>query len=409
MRVLLTLHHHLDPNLGAPGATLALGDALQAQGCTVEYWGFERAFPEHHAGWGVSHSIRFPQRTASFLRRYARDFDVIDASTGDAWLWAAQGRPGGGSCALVTRSHGLEHTADQQVRAEARTTGRRLSWKYPLYHGGWRLYEVASSLRNADACILLNEADRDYTQSVLKVPAARLFISPMGVADYFFGAASRPLARRAPDLAAGEPLRMAYLSSWIPRKGSLVLAEALRMLAERGLTFELTAFGTGSADEKTVQADFATSVRSRVHVVPRFKHTELPGLLDGMHVLLFPSLSEGFSRALVEAMACGLAPIATAVGGAPAVLREGENGLLIPPGDAAALADAVSRLVDGGRVALDTMRERARETAGEYRWDAIARQTIDVYEAARRTRGVVHAGTSLSEGVRNSHEEAATR
>ena len=383
MRVLLTIHHHLDPNLGAPGATLALGGALEAAGCRVDYFGFEKAFSlPTETEWSVAHSLKFPWRTAAFLARQGHEFDVIDASTGDTWVWTRRKRPGTKpSPALVTRSHGLEHMADKQARSEAAASGQRLSWKYPLYHGGFRLWEVAQTVQHSDRVILLNEIDQQFAHESLGVPRERMAIVPMGVAHYFFGS-EKPIRENEKD----QPLQLAFLGSWIPRKGSRVITEATKKLHDAGVAFRLTLMGTGGSSAEAILAEFDPSVRENVRVVPRFAHTELPQLLSDKHILLFPSLAEGFSRALVEAMACGLAPIATPVGGAPAVIRSGDNGLLVATGDAEALAEAVRRL-HAAPETLRAMRCRARQDASAYRWDAIARQTIAVYESALRSIG----------------------
>src|SRR5881397_3172961 len=108
MRVLLCLHQRLDPDLGAPGATLALGAALQRRGCRVEYFSYDEAYGQLREE-RARHQLRFPWRAATFLLRRARRFDVVDASTGDAWVWASLGRLRSARTALVTRSHGLEH------------------------------------------------------------------------------------------------------------------------------------------------------------------------------------------------------------------------------------------------------------------------------------------------------------
>ena len=82
-------------------------------------------------------------------------------------------------------------------------------------------------------------------------------------------------------------------------------------------------------------------------------------LLMAMDIFAMPSLSEGLPLSILEAMAAEKAIVASAVGGIPEVLREGESGLLIPPGDPAALAGAVLRLLDD-RQAARRMGETAR-------------------------------------------------
>jgi hypothetical protein len=120
LRVLLALHHRLTPGGGAPAATLAIGSALSDLGCKVDYFGYEHAFG-HDAFDSIGSRLHFPWRLASYLRRRASDFDVLDISTGDAWVWARRGRPGAGKTpALITRSEGLEHTIDRWKRADAK-------------------------------------------------------------------------------------------------------------------------------------------------------------------------------------------------------------------------------------------------------------------------------------------------
>ena len=70
---------------------------------------------------------------------------------------------------------------------------------------------------------------------------------------------------------------------------------------------------------------------------------DVAGLLARGRLFVLPSRSEGISLTLLEAMACGLPVVATRVGGTPEVVVDGETGLLVPPGDPAALADAILR------------------------------------------------------------------
>jgi glycosyltransferase involved in cell wall biosynthesis len=100
-------------------------------------------------------------------------------------------------------------------------------------------------------------------------------------------------------------------------------------------------------------------------------------------VFVLPSLSEGLPTVVCEAMNCGLPVVATAVDGTPEAVRDGETGLLVPPRDPAALADALGRLLDDadlrGRMAEAALRI-GRE---EYTWDANARRMTAIYEGLR--------------------------
>lgn len=377
MRVLLGIHHPLDPDLGAPGVTLALGRALSSLGCDVAYYGYGEAFPGESTdtAW---HGVRFPWALARWLAREAGGFDVLDITTGDAWPWARVGRPGARARhALVTRSHGLEHVVSEQLRADARAGRARLSWKYPLYHGGFRLWEVRQSLLLADHAVLLNAQDAAFARGRLGVPASRLSVIPHGLDDAFH-------ARPVPSGAApeGAPLRVAFVGSWIQRKGHEDVVAVASTLHARGVPFSLSLYGTG-VGEAGVRASFPGALRERVRVVPRYAHAELPRLLEGEEVLLFPSHAEGFGMALVEAMACALAPVTTPVGVAPQVVREGETGCLVPVGDVAGLVAALAALAED-RARLLALRRAAQAAVQGMTWRDIATRTLALYEALLR-------------------------
>jgi glycosyltransferase involved in cell wall biosynthesis len=377
LRVLLVLHHLLNAHAGAAGNIRGLGSSLEQAGCEVEYLGFERAFPcwaqSSPPREGVVRQIAFPWAVVRFLLEHARRFDVIDCSTGDAWLWASAGRPRARPAqALITRSVGLEHVVDEAARRAARSGGPRLSRRYPLYHGGFRLWEVARSLRLADRCILLNQIDRDYAASRLGIPEERLVVIPAAVDDRFHQV---PAVRDGPD----GPVRLAFVGSWIPRKGTDTLVETLERLTAGEVSFTLSILGCG--DGAAVRAALPAALGERVSIVPSYDNEELPSLLEGHHILLFPSRAEGWGLALVEAMACGLAPLATRVGGPLEIIRSGRDGVLVEVGDSDALASQIAGLA-ADRPRLARMRRAAQATARDYRWGEIAGRTLDVYEEA---------------------------
>ena len=376
MRALLCLHHRLDPDRGAPGATLALGAGLVRSGCEVEYLGFDHVFAAG-AQEGAWRQLQFPWHVAAALLRRSRRFDVVDASTGDAWLWGSLDGRGVRRPGLITRAHGLEHVSHERERRVLEAEGGRMRWRHLVYVHGVRLPEVRRSLRVADHCVMLNSADRDYARDRLGIPANRLSVMPNGVREHFLAApAAGPLEG---------PLRLCFLGSWSWRKGIHVLAGALANLEEAGLDYRLTLLGT--LTEEGIREELPARARDRVELIAHYGNQELPQLLASQELLLFPSLAEGSSVALLEAMACGVAPIATRVGAAPDVVHPGRNGVLIEPGSPLALSSAVIELADD-RGRLLELRQAAQATARDYGWDAVAARTVKLYErvlAARST------------------------
>jgi glycosyltransferase involved in cell wall biosynthesis len=379
MRVLLAVHHPLDERLGAPGASLAIGSALTELGHEVAYHGYDQAYPGRMR-FASRHQLAYPWKLAAFLRRNSGRFDVLDVTTGDAYLWHALGRPGGAP-ALVTRSNGLEHLASRAVSEEAKAGGLDLSWKYPLYNGGWRLWEVGRSLRCADGVLLLTEAEREYASGSLGVDPTAIRVVPHGLRSVFI--------EHEPELRGsrvGDPLRLCFVGNWYSGKGASTVVEAAEQLVREGTPFELLIAGSG-VPEREVLGSFSPESAARVTVVPRYTSAELVALLEGRELLLFPSRSEGFGIAVLEAMACGVAPIATPVGLVPSMISDGVNGIVVPHRRPDLITAALQRMARD-RSGLLRLRTAAREIARLRSWGAAAQETLTLYELALgRRRG----------------------
>jgi len=158
--------------------------------------------------------------------------------------------------------------------------------------------------------------------------------------------------------------RLIFVGQWREMKGTKYLVEAFIDLAKSIPDLELWCAGTlVGADE--VLACFPEGLRERVTVRPRLDQSQLLAAYRDADIFVFPTLSEGFSMALLEAMATALPVVATPVGAAPEILDSDINGMLVPVRDAEALSESIKRLVDDKNLRERLGRE-AQAKAAEY-------------------------------------------
>jgi glycosyltransferase involved in cell wall biosynthesis len=377
VKIKLIVHHELDPNSGAAGQTDLMRDQYHREGHDVDLYSWSDL---PHRFSPRLKQLLFPVFVAWHLVRAVRRErpDVVDASTGDSWLWALLD-PGRRRTVLVTTSHGLEHVRTEARRQSARDGLLELSWKYPLYYGGLHLREVQSTLRRADIVFLLNRYDRTYAIERLGVDPARVKLVANGIRDPLIGLPLEPTP-----FDPSIPLRVALVFSYLPLKGVTYGAEALTRTLRRHPNLSATLLGTGVRRD-VVLRDFASDLHDRIEVIPRYENAALPSYLHGHQIILFPTLTEGFGVALLEAMACGLAPVSTTTPGPLEFVTSNENGFLVRPRDAEALAEALEKLIDD-RLLLDRMRRAAHATAQRFTLRSVALERISHYEQAIAVR-----------------------
>ncbi len=373
MKILLVVHHHLDPNAGASGVTLKLGEAYKKLGHDVCFYSYDD-LPQKSSG--KFFGMLFPYYVAQYIRRLSCDvgLDVIHASSVDAWIWgmffarlSRVGKP-----LLVTQSHGLECTMHDKILEEAKSGRLKLSWKYPLYNGSIMLWKAAKSFQVADFCFMLNQHDAEIVRAKMRVPAEKVKVFPNGIPDEFIGLPFEPFEAEDDRLPG-----IAFVGSYLDRKGIQYGVPALNKLMQRYPQLRVSFLGTGGTSERVLN-DFSVEVRNRIRVVPSFEKSELPRLLKDSHILLFPSLSEGFPLALPEAMACGLAPIVTQIPGSTEVVVNTVNGLVVQPRNQLQLEEAIEQLISDGDF-LQQLRCQAYQTVQTYTWRSIAKQHLALY------------------------------
>ena len=174
-----------------------------------------------------------------------------------------------------------------------------------------------------------------------------------------------------------DPTRVTFVSSLIQRKGVRKLTEAVDELASDGaLDFELSIAGSGPLRE-SVEALAARHERVTYHgfVTEREKRR----LFSTGDVFVLPSHAEGLPIAMLEGMAGGNAVVSTTVGSIPEVIDD-DGGVLVDPGDATALADAIGSLVGQNSPAGRMGRKNRSLVCEEYAWTTAAERITGVYD-----------------------------
>ena len=170
-----------------------------------------------------------------------------------------------------------------------------------------------------------------------------LHICPQAVVEVLPNAVAIP-PMREPAAAADAHLRILFLGRLGRRKGTYDLVEAFARVVRRGTAATLICAGDGEIDAVQEHAS-GLGVARFVSCPGWLDVAGTAAELDRAAVFALPSYAEGVPMALLEAMARGLAVVTTPVGGIPQVIHDGENGLLVEPGDVAALDNALERLL----------------------------------------------------------------
>jgi glycosyltransferase involved in cell wall biosynthesis len=190
---------------------------------------------------------------------------------------------------------------------------------------------------------------------------------------------------------------MVTSSSDVPLKGLVPLLEAVAKLrTEREI--ELVVIGRPRPGGRVDRAIARLSLAEIVRCVSGITDRELATLYGEAEVAVVPSLYEGFSLPAVEAMACGVAVVATTGGALPEVVgQDGETGLLVPPNDPEALAGAIARLLDDADLRARLGAAGRERVLTRFTWAVTAEGTAACYEAMMAGRPL--PGSPLPPGV----------
>jgi glycosyltransferase involved in cell wall biosynthesis len=228
------------------------------------------------------------------------------------------------------------------------------------------------ALQGAACVVVLSEAWRPIVARV--APAAHLVVLPNAIDTRLFAPPSPPPPRR------DATTRLLFVGMLSARKGVDDLLAALATLDSLDWTLDVVggeefAGERARAESNARRLGLAERVRFRG---PLFAADKL-ARLHAADVFVLPSRSESFGIANLEAMAAGLAVVSTETGAIPEYIESGVHGLLVPPGDVAALAAALHAVGTDPALRL-RLGAAARRRAGDYDWSRVASQVAAVYD-----------------------------
>ncbi len=211
-------------------------------------------------------------------------------------------------------------------------------------------------------------------------PGTVVDIAPFGVDTTLF----HP---RANENRANEPFAIGIVKSLEPRYGIDVSIRAMEIVIRSVPDAHLTIAGSGTKETHLRSLVAGFDLDAHVTFVGRVLHDDIPDLMDTFDVLVNPTVvPESFGVVILEASAMGIPVVATDVGGVPDVCIGDETGILVPPGDPVALADAIVRLASDPDLRA-SMGAAGRSFVKErFTWAMTVETMLGILESAKAVR-----------------------
>ena len=223
--------------------------------------------------------------------------------------------------------------------------------------------------RHAAAVVANSAGLRDLARR--SAPAQAVRVIPNGVDAQTF----HPAAEN--ERPSGGRVRLLFVGRVVFQKGLDVLLRALAALPA-GLAWELEIIGDGE-QRATLTAEAARlGLAERITFAGWCDRAGIAERYRAADVFVFPSRDEGMPNVVLEAMASGLPIVATAIAGSEDLVREGENGHLVPPDDAASLTAALARLLADPAGCRALGRASRAIVEREYTWARVAAEYLEM-------------------------------
>ena len=302
--------------------------------------------------------------------RSGHGYDIVNVHEAQA-AWISSLKHRAGNPHVVVTAHGSEHRAWEFALEEALFRREAPGLKTRVLNPLTRLWQIKVGLKHADHIFCLNEDDRNYFASRMNIAPERLTRIFPG-ADLSYTAAD-------PSRLARKVKRILFSGTWRKNKGIEDLVPAFVSLALRHPELRLVILG-GGLGVKQIRQKFPATVAERVDALETSGDAENLPHLDAADIFLLPSLLEGTPLALMEAMAAALPVVTTATCGMKDVIRDGDNGLLVPIRKPDAIVEAVERLIADPDLRIVLARNAQRDIERNYKWSDSSEHVLAAYE-----------------------------
>lgn len=249
--------------------------------------------------------------------------DIVHCHTSKAGLIGCLAAKLAGVKVIVYSPHG--HLFAEGARIPG-VSGNILRLKLFYY-----LRKLASSC--ATKIIALNHADKDEQVNLKLAPADKY--------EVIYNAVQLPNGIAQPTTPSGYPT-IATIGRLVPEKGQSYLLEAVKLTKTKYPDVSLLVIGDGPLRNNLETQAEKSGIKNNVKFLG--VRDDLYAILSGIDIFVLPSLYEAFGIALLEAMAAKKPAIASRVNGIPEVVVDGKTGLLVPPANPSALAEAIIKL-----------------------------------------------------------------
>lgn len=236
--------------------------------------------------------------------------------------------------------------------------------------------ESRHAARHARFFAVVSEHLKRYFTDELGIADEKVVVVPNGVdTDRFFPGPDKGSAPR-------DRVRLITVGRLVEAKDFPNLLAAAASLRAEGRDFSLDIVGDGELREDVNEEIARRGLAGTVQLLG--SRTDVSSLLRDADAFVLSSRREGLPVAVLEALATGLPVVATSVGAIPEIVRDGDNGLLVPPGDANALAAAIRRLLDDPPLRLAIGARARRVVTERYSLDRMVRRYTELYDSALR-------------------------